>query len=133
MILTRTFILRTPTQHQHLLSLLAKNWSAMAQQNRPLAVTVMEAKATRSGPQNRRYWALLRDISESAWVDGKRFASDIWHAEFAGRFIGWHQTPSGRDVPISTSTLSVSEFAEYMDRIEAFAREEFGIELEATA
>jgi len=125
----RVFILRSAPQARQLWAFLKANWLEMAQAGRPLAVTVCEAKAKRSGDQNRRYWALLNDISSSAWVGGRQYTADVWHAEFAGRFIGWSETPSGARVPISTTTLSVADFTAYMDRIEAYATSELGIEL----
>lgn len=127
----RTFVLRSEIQCRQLYAFLRANWSDMAAAGRPLAVTVSEAKAKRSGEQNRRYWSLLNEIAEHAWVGGRQFPADVWHAEFAGRFIGWSETPSGARVPISTTTLSVAEFSEYMDRIEAYATTELGVEREA--
>lgn len=129
----RTIILRGEPQARQLWALLKANWSAMAAQGRPLAVTVTEAKAKRSGDQNRRYWALLNEIASSAWVAGRQFSADAWHAELAGRFIGWTETPSGQRVPISTTTLSVAQFTEYMHAIEALAATELGVELGAAA
>lgn len=125
----RTFVLREEPNARQLHAFLKANWREMASVGRPLAVTVGEAKAKRSGDQNRRYWALLREIAEHAWIGGRRFSSDAWHAEFAGRFIGWDETPSGTRVPISTTTLSVAAFTEYMDRIEAYATTELGVEM----
>jgi len=128
----RTFILRTEIQCRQLYAFLRANWSDMAAAGRPLAVIVSEAKARRSGAQNRRYWALLNEIAEHAWVGGKRYEADVWHAEFAGRFIGWSETPSGTRVPISTTTLSVAQFSEYMDQVEAYATTELGVEIGVT-
>lgn len=129
--MARTFVLRTELQCRQLYALLKGNWLAMAQAGRPLAVTVSEAKAKRSGDQNRRYWALLNEIAASAWVGGRQYPADVWHAEFAGRLIGWNETPSGARVPISTTTLSVAEFSEYMDKIEHIAADDLGVELVA--
>ena len=131
----RTFTLREETHARALHTFLSANWRAMAAAGRPLAVIVCEAKAKRSGAQNSRYWALLGEIAEHAWVGGRRrrYSADVWHAEFAGRFIGWHETPSGARVPISTTTLSVAEFGEYMDRIEAYATTELGVEMGVSA
>lgn len=129
----RTFVLRSEIQCRQLYAFLRANWSDMAAAGRPLAVTVSEAKAKRSGEQNRRYWSLLNEVAEHAWVGGRQFAADVWHAEFAGRFIGWSETPSGARVPISTTTLSVAAFSEYMDRIEAYATTELGVEMGVAA
>jgi hypothetical protein len=76
----------------------------------------------------RLYWALLRDISDQAWVDGKQYSSEAWHAYFAGQYIGREETPGGGSIAISTTTLSVNEFADYVTRIQAYAATELGIE-----
>ena len=49
---------------------------------------------------------------------------------FKARLIGLEEVPDGRSVGISTTTLSVSDFAEYMTKVEAYAVEELGIEVE---
>lgn len=125
----RRFVLRDDTNARLLWAFLRANWQEMASVGRPLAVTVAEAKARRSGDQNRRYWALLNEIAAQAWVGGRQYSADVWHAEFAGQFIGWNDTPSGNRVPISTTSLSVDEFSAYMDRIEAYAATELGLEM----
>ena len=43
---------------------------------------------------------------------------------------GLEEVPDGRSVGISTTTLSVAEFAEYMTKVEAYAVDEFGIEID---
>lgn len=124
----RTFLLRDASAVLALRSMI-RDWPHHAALERPLAVTVAEHKARRNGAQNRRYWALLNLISENAWVDKKKFSSDAWHAEFATRLIGWSETPSGGRIPISTTTLSTGEFAEYMDKIEHIAVTELELDL----
>lgn len=124
----RTFVLHDEPRTRMLRAFIESNWLAFAQEGRPLAVTVEEYKAKRSGAQNRLYWALLRQIAEQAWVDGKQYADDIWHAFFAGRFIGWNELPGGGRTPISTTTLDVASFTEYIDRIQAYAATELGVE-----
>lgn len=124
----RTFVLRTEINCRQLYAFLKANWPAFAQQRKPLAVTVQEHKAKRSGDQNRLYWALLSDIAENCWVDGKQFTKEAWHAWFAGEFIGWEELPGGRRAPISTTTLSVAEFTAYLDRIQHYAATELALE-----
>lgn len=127
--LSRQFVLYGPAQAQMLHAFLKSNAAAMAQQGRPLAVTVEEHKAKRSGAQNRRYWALLNQISEGAFVAGRQFNADAWHEHFKRQFIGIEDTPGGDTVGISTTTLNTAEFTDYMDRIEAFAATDLGLEI----
>ena len=124
----RQFVLRTDGNAKQLWGFLRSNWLAMAQSGKPLSVTVEEHKAKRSGAQNRLYWRLLTDISETAWVDGKQFSKDAWHAWFAGEFIGWEELPGGRRSPISTASLSVPEFTNYIERVQQYATEQLGVE-----
>ena len=128
MSLHRTFVLRDETNARQLWAFLRTNWQALATAGKPLAVTVHEHKSKRSGEQNRLYWALLTEIAEHAWVDGRQYSKDAWHAHFASEFIGWEETPKGGRAPISTTTLSVPEFTAYIERVQQYASEQLGIE-----
>lgn len=79
----------------------------------------------RSHEQNRRYWSLLNEISEGLPVQGVNHSAEVWHAYFRSRFIGCEEIkmPNGKvfEQPISTTTLDVGAFSEYMTRIEAWA------------
>ena len=52
----------------------------------PLAVTVAEYKDKRHAQQNRLYWALLKQVSEQAMVDGRRYSDEVWHEQFKRTF-----------------------------------------------
>jgi hypothetical protein len=117
-------------------------WKAAADRGRPLLVTI-EPAGKRSAMQNRRYWAMLGEIAESAYVGKKRVrhGSEVWHEFFKGRFIGFDETPVPYQDkrghwrsrverrPISSTTLTVEQFAEYITRIEAYAATELGVEI----
>lgn len=127
--LFRTFVLRQDAAAQGLWAFLKANWRSCAEQGKPLAVTVAHHKDRRSGRQNRLYWAVLNKIAEDGWLNGKRFSAEAWHEFFKGRFIGLEETPDGRRTGISTATLDVAEFADYMTKIEVFAASDLGIEI----
>ena len=78
-------------------------------------------KSKRSIEQNRRYHAMLRELAEVAWMDGRQFSKAAWHEFIKQEFIGWEDLPGGRKLGISTTTLSVDEFGDLMTRIEAWA------------
>jgi len=80
-------------------------------------------KSKRSQSQNRLYWALLRQISAVVWIDGKQYSDVVWHEYFARMFIGSSDLPSGGKVAISTTTLSIEEFGNYITQIEQWAAE----------
>ena len=81
-------------------------------------------KSKRSIDQNKRYWALLLELSDIAWVDGKQFSKDAWHEHFKREFIGIEELPGGGQIGISTAKLSVEEFGNYMTRIEQWSAEQ---------
>ena len=123
----RTFVLRGDEQARGLWAFLKNNWRALADAGKPLAVQISPHKARRSLEQNKRYWAILNEISEHSWIDGKRFSTDAWHEKFKRHFIGLEDVPGGGIVGISTTTLDVGEFADYMNKVEAYAVDELGI------
>lgn len=129
----RVFVLRDETNFKMLGAFLRHNYVAMAQAGKPLSVIVAEHKAKRNNQQNALYWAMLSEIADSAWMNGKQFSKEAWHAFFASEFLGWEDIPGGRKVPASTSRLSVPAFADYIDRIAQFAAEELSVQLGVAA
>lgn len=123
-----TIVLTSDSAAQRLWAVLRNNWRAMADQGKPLAVTIAEHKSKRSNEQNRLYWATLNDIAAHAWVDGKQHSAEVWHEYFRRRFIGMEELPGGGNCGISTTTLTVPEMAGYITRIQVYAAETFGIE-----
>ena len=128
-----TFVLRDETHLKRLDAFLRGNWLAAAQAMRPLSVTVAEYKARRSGQQNRLYWSILRQIAQDGWVGGRRWDEESWHEYFRRKFIGAEEIvlPGGEMIErgISTTTLNVSEFSDYIEQVIGFAVEELGLEI----
>lgn len=131
--MNKTIVLRGDTQAQSLWAFLKQNWRAMADAGKPLAVSITEAKSKRSSDQNRRYWALITEVAEQAWVDGKQFSKDAWHELLARKFGVCKEItlPDGEIVLVreSTGDMDVATFTAYMTRIEVFAAQELGLEL----
>lgn len=127
--LLRVFILREEQHARALWAFLKGNWRALAQAGRPLSITVQEHKAKRSQEQNRLYWQRLNEIAAQAWVGGRQFGAEAWHEQFKRQYIGMEELPRGGTVGISTTTLSVAEFSEYLNQIEAYAATDLGITL----
>lgn len=127
MTLQRTFVLRTEDNARQLHAFLKANWRALSSEGKPLQILCTEYKRKRNTEQNKRLWAMLNEIAESAWVGGKRYPADVWHEQMKRQFIGVTELPNGGAVGISTTSLSVSEFAEYMTKIERYAAEELGV------
>lgn len=127
-VFARTIVLRDDASANSLWSTLRANWRAMAASGKPIAVELREHKAKRSGEQNKRYWALLAEIADNAWLEGRQYSKEAWHAYFAAQFIGSEEMPGGGMTAISTTTLNTEEFAAYSTRIEVYAAQELGIE-----
>ena len=87
----------------------------------------MSTKGPRTEAQNRRYWAMLTWIAQSARKDGQRMSTKDWHRDMAIRFLGEDELPDGTRVPISTTTLDTGEFAEYLIQIQTYAEERLGL------
>lgn len=124
----RAFTLRTDADARSLWAHLRNNWTAMARAGKPLTVTVEESK--RSQAQNRAYWRLLNQIADDAWLSGNRYSADCWHEHFKRRFIGIEELPNGGDKGISTTSLTVAEFTDYLEKVYLYAVEELGIQIE---
>ncbi|MNY37728.1 NinB protein [compost metagenome] len=125
----RTFVLRDDNNAQAFWGFLKNNWRQMASAGKPLAVSVTEHRAQRSTQANKRYWAVLNDIASHAYLDGRQYSVQAWHAYFAANFIGCEDLPGGGTTAISTTTLNVEEFSAYLERILHFAATELGVEL----
>jgi len=81
-------------------------------------------KSKRSMEQNKRYWKLLAELQEVAYLDGRQYGKDAWHEYLRREFIGCIDLPGGGVIGMSTTTLSIDEFTDYMTRIEAWAAQQ---------
>lgn len=129
----RVFLLRDARSVNELRSLL-RDWPRHAAMERPLAVTVAEHKARRNGAQNRLLHALLTQIADGYQPGGVAYDVEFWKEYVRRRFIGTEemQLPDGTRVErgLSTTTLSVGEFADLIDRVQHFAVAELNIDLD---
>ena len=82
----------------------------------------------RSSEANRRYWALLHEISEELKPDGKQYSSETWHDYLKCKFLGADERvlPNGKTliIPHSSAELDSVEFADYQTQVEAWANEQ---------
>ena len=126
--LHKVFILRTDAHAQALYAFLKANREACALAGKPLQIEISEEKDKRSLQQNKRYWAVLRTISETGWIHGKQFTSEAWHEYMKRKFIGCIDLPDGSVVSMSSAKLGVEGFQIFMQEVEAFAATELGVE-----
>jgi hypothetical protein len=133
--LYREFVLRSPAAWQALAQLVAANAKAFIDRGRPLRVIVTEDEKKRTSEANRFYWgAVLTTIAEQAWVDGRQFSKDVWHEHFARLYLPHTEivTPYGEIVSRrkSTTELTVSEFSEYLQRVQSDAASTLGVQFD---
>lgn len=60
-------------------------------------------------------------------VSGKQYSDECWHEYLKGQFLGFVDLPDGRKIGESTTKLSVSEFADYVNKVTAYAASELGV------
>lgn len=100
----------------------------LMEEGKEIEIILRERKSKRSIDQNRRYWAILREVAAVVWVNGRQYSDEVWHEHFRRTFIGKNEItlPDGSTElrGISTTTLNVGEFTEYMDRIEQWCAEQ---------
>lgn len=131
--LYREFLLTGSNVWQSAVALVRANAKACNERGRPLRLIVTEGEEKRRLRQNRFYWgAIITPIMEQAWVDGQQFSKDAWH-EYYGRLFGICEDvtlPDGEVVTrrLSTADMSVADFSEYCERIQAHATTELGVE-----
>lgn len=130
--MNRTFVLTGDVAAQSLWAFLRSNWKAMAEQGKALAVVVQPHKAKRTVEQNAKLHAVLNDIAEQAWVNGRQFSMAAWKEHYREKFVGIERLtlPSGkvREISRSTTELDVGEMADLITRIQADAAMNFGVE-----
>ena len=122
----RLFILRERRHLDALMAFIAGNWEAMAAAGKPMAVELAEEKKKRSLAQNRRYWQILNQISDQAYIEGRQYSQECFHEVAKRKFIGCLDLPGGGTIGMSTTDLSTGEFKTYCDQVEAWAASELG-------
>lgn len=128
----REFVLRSPAVWQAFVAVVKSNAKAFADRGEPLRVILTSEATKRNAEQNRRLWGFVyKAISEQAWVNGRRYDPDVWHEMLARKYGICDEVtlPDGEIITRrkSTTQMTVSEFAEYMTRVEAYAASELGV------
>jgi len=103
-----------------------------------LAVQISIAEDQRSIQQNKFYWkACLDQISQQATLGGVGFAPEGWHWYMKRKFLGYKfkkvKIPGNKRVSVikelrSTTGLSVKKMSDYLDKVQAHAAGDLGVE-----
>ena len=100
----------------------------MAEAGKPLAVSIGPEKTKRSIHANAFSWGVtLKQIAEQVWIGGRQFSADVWHEEFKDRFAPRIDKPLGGSTPISSTLMTVEQFATFNREVEAFAAQELHV------
>jgi hypothetical protein len=133
--LYREFTLKSGNVWSVVVAFVRANAPSFAEKGEPLRVIVTAEEKQRNAQQNRFYWgAVLKAISEQAWVEGRQFDKDAWHEYFARKFgvLDEVTLPDGEIITRrkSTTQMSVGEFSQYLNDVQAYATSELGVEFE---
>lgn len=134
--LYREFTLRNGGVWSAVVAFVRANAPAFAGRGEPLRVIVTAEERQRNVQQNKFYWgAVLKSISDQAWVEGRQFDKDAWHEYFARKFGVCDELvlPDGEIITRrkSTTQMSVGEFSSYLDSIQSYAAAELGVQFDA--
>ena len=124
--MNRTFILREQ-RNLDVLNAYLKGWEDAVKCGKPLQVDIGPEKHKRSLQANRLYWALLQQVSDQVFIEGKQYEPLVFHELARRRFIGCLDLPGGGLAGMSTTDLSPKEFGDYVDQVTAWAAQEFGV------
>jgi hypothetical protein len=111
--MNNVYVLRNPEIAKRMVAQVKMLAGAAAAAGRPLMVTIEEYGTKRSTQANARYWALLEEISEQAYVDGKRFSREAWHTYFREQYAPKEDGPAGLTRKRSARMSRGSNFTQY--------------------
>lgn len=132
---SRTFVLRDDRAMGALRDAV-RDWRLKAAMEQPITVTVAAYKARRNGDQNRLLHALINEIADNVERGGRKYEPEVWKELIRRQFIGTEEVdlPDGTRITrgLSTTTLSVGEFSDLIDRVTAWAVLELGMDTTLT-
>lgn len=119
----REYILTSQTMLNQLLTTLKSEMVSRQQ----LRVIITDEKP-RNNQQNRFYWgSVLEDISRQICVSDRYHSKEVWHEYLADLFAEKIELtlPDGtiKQRRKSTSEMTVNEFSEYLNQVQAFGAE----------
>ena len=130
--LYREFTLKSPGIWPTVLAFIKSNAAACAERGEPLRLIVTVDERRRNVEQNKKLHAMLKEIAENAWWEGRQYPMEFWKEYYRRRFLlkDEFQTPEGEIVQTywSTSDLSVKKFSEFIESIHMEAARDFGID-----
>ena len=123
----KQFLIKNPHIINNVHSFLSQNYQAVLNNGEVLEVNICLHKSRRNLEQNKRLHAMLQEIANQVWIDGKQFSMETWKEHFKQMFLGVIELPSGRLMANPTHKLNTKECAEFMQKVEAYAVSELGV------
>lgn len=127
----KQFLIKNPHIINHVHSFLNQNYQAVLNNGEVIEVNICLHKSKRNLEQNKRLHAMLQEIANQVWIDGKQFSMETWKEHFKQMFLGVIELPSGRLMANPTHKLNTKECAEFMQKVEAYAVSELGVIFES--
>lgn len=135
----QSLILTNPQQAHQMLTAQVWPWvKSMTMAGHKLQLEVKVAEDDRSVQQNRFYWGVvLKSISEQARIGGQKYSADAWHELMKREFLPRRvkkTTVAGRRKKVvsvsigSTAGLKVKAMAGYLEKVQAFAVSDLGVQ-----
>lgn len=116
----------------NLIAFVKANALACFERGEPLRLIVTSDEKKRNGQQNRKLHAMLEEIADNAWWNGRQYPMEFWKEYYRRRFLlkDEYQLEDGEIIQVywSTADLSVGRFAELIERIQMEAARDFGID-----
>lgn len=133
--LYREFTLKNGGVWNAVVAFIKANAPIFADKGEPLRLIVTAEERQRNQQQNRFYFgAVLKQVSEQAWVNGTQYDKDTWHEYFARKYgiLDELTLPDGEIITRrkSTTQMSVGEFSEYLDAVQSYAGGTLGVQFE---
>lgn len=130
--LYKEFVLKNRGIWPFVVAFIRANAASYIERGRPLRLIVTAEEKKRTAEQNAFYFGVvLRDIADQVWVEGQQFSQAAWHEQLAEQFAPREEIklPGGKlfSRRKSTSDMTVSEFSEYMTKVQAYVANEFGV------
>ncbi len=123
----KQFLIHSPNIITNVSQFLTQNWQAVKARDEVLEVIVQIHKDKRNLEQNKRLHAMLQEIADQVWADGKQFSMETWKEYYKRMFLGVIELPNGNLMANPTHKLNTKECAEFMQKVEAHAISEFGM------
>lgn len=134
----REFVLKNSSIWSVIVEFIKANAARYMHAGHPLHIIVFDGEQKRHSLQNKYYWkAVIEQIADQVWVDGKQFSKDTWHEYFARKHCPMIEfvLPDGEIIQRrkSTTEMTVREFSEYTTTVQAEAASDFGVRFLARA